>query len=171
MILREEEDGDTSVVHVGVCLCSVDSTPFTTFDAVGDARVYEGDLGMQRAGQLLRQLQVDVPRCDVRIDGRRERNPITVLIKSPFPRMSTQAVFAPVLEWFIHKDVLVQEHQADRSMRIDVCTAESSMTVTKRFRLLRILDEEYVCDTTVTIYAQCSSNVLIVSNDPEAIVM
>jgi hypothetical protein len=141
------------------------STPFTTSDIVLNAKAYDDDLGMKRYGEVFRQLQVDVPRCNVIVDGNLVTDANTIYRKAPFPRMSTQAVFAPVLEWLMSNGVMASEHSLNRSLLVDIDTKELTMSITKRFRLLSI-HGFHICNTIVNIHVHSPSNMLVISNCP-----
>jgi hypothetical protein len=141
------------------------STPFTTSDIVLNAKAYDDDLGMKRYGEVFRQLQVDAPRCNVIVDGDIVTDANTIYRKAPFPRMSTQAVFAPVLEWLMSNGVMASEHSFNRSLLVDIDTKELTMSITKRFRLLSI-HGFYICNTIVNIHVHSPSNMLVISNCP-----
>lgn len=142
------------------------SAPFTTSDILLNAKAYDDDLGMKRYGEVFRQLQRDVPRCDVRIDGRPSADANTVYRKSPYPRMCTQAVFAPVLEWLMRNDVMASELPVRRTLQVEIDTNELTMSITKHFRLLATKHEVPVCTTMINIYVHSPSNRLVISNNP-----
>lgn len=141
------------------------STPFTTSDIVLDAKAYDDDLGMKRYGEVFRQLQVDVPRCSIVVDGNIVTDANTVYRKAPFPRMSTQAVFAPVLEWLLANGVMAAEHSCKRPLYINIDTKELTMSIIKCFRLLT-KHGLHMCDTIINIHVHSPSNMLIISNCP-----
>lgn len=156
----------TNLVHVEMgrhrwCkLC-----PFVTTDMVLNARVYDSDLGMRRVAEIYKQLQQDVPRCNVSVDGTSTTDADEVYRAAPFPRMSTQAVFAPVLEWFMSQNVVAAEQSPPKTLHVHIDTRELTMCIVKPFRLLS-LQGRALCSTIVTIHVHRPSNILVVSNCP-----
>jgi hypothetical protein len=141
------------------------STPFTTSEIILNADEYDNDLGMRRNEDIFRQLQIDVPRSSVTVDGEFVTDANIVYRKSPFPRMSTQAVFAPILEWLMTNNVMVSEHSFYKSFILKIDTNERTMSITKKFRFLST-NALYICDTTISIYVHLPSNMLVICNCP-----
>lgn len=94
---------------------------------------YEGDLGMRRARAVRKQLDLDVPRSVVHVCGTRVWSANEVLLRARHPRMCTQAVLAPVLEWFARQNVIA--HEIGAPMHVDV--SPPTTTVRKRLGLLQ----------------------------------
>ena len=109
----------------------------------GDAEVvlslgdYERDLGMPLEAQVRRQLEVDLPRCVVRLDGARTRSADAVLGATAHPRLCTQAVVAPVLEWLLHAGWIAHElgDGAAAPLAVDVARHGATTRATKRLGL------------------------------------
>jgi len=70
---------------------------------------FDADLGMRTRHALRRQLEVDLERSDVRCGDRRIVDASELLRITAWPRLCTQAVLAPVLEWFLYAGWLVYE--------------------------------------------------------------
>jgi hypothetical protein len=68
-------------------------------DFVLDLKKYDSDLGMKTTESVLKQLSLDLSRCNVTMYGTRILSPHTLLRCTSYPRMCTQAVMAPVVEW------------------------------------------------------------------------
>ena len=103
-------------------------------DIILESKVYDADLGMPRAAQVQKQLRLDVPRCNVRVDGVETTDWQDVWKSTIYPRMCTQAVLAPVLEWFAKSGILVCETRS----RMDVSVfRNTSMKIEKKLRLMR----------------------------------
>lgn len=140
-------------------------SPLASSEIVMKAKLYDDDLGMKRHGELYRQLRRDIPRCKVLIDGYGEANVATVHRKAPFPRMCTQAVYAPVLEWLLSNKITAFEHPLHRTFLIEIDTAELTMSLTKHFRYVST-NGMHICDTLVNIHVHAPSDLLVVSNCP-----
>ena len=85
-----------------------------------DAATFNADLGMPREQDVVRQLRVDLPRCQARVDGVRTCDAQAVLTHTVHPRMCTQAAFAPVLEW-VHATGRIA-HEIGQPLHVDVTT-------------------------------------------------
>ena len=81
---------------------------------------FDADLGMRSNYDVIRQLQLDVPRCSMRVNGQTNSDWRDVWRTAIYPRMCTQAVFAPVIEWFMHLNFLVHELSNKASAVFDV---------------------------------------------------
>ena len=77
--------------------------------AVLPLRAFQRDLGLRTRRALRKQLELDVPRSCVWIDGTRTLSVDEVLASTRAPRLCTQAVLAPVVEWFLREDMLLHE--------------------------------------------------------------
>ena len=71
--------------------------------------IFDKDLGMQTKQQMLRQLAVDLPRSRVFLHGQRTLDPRQVLREAMCPRLCTQAVMAPFVEWAVYSGYLLVE--------------------------------------------------------------
>jgi hypothetical protein len=79
------------------------------------------DVGMRTRGDLRRQLRVDLPRSVVSVRGARARRPEDVLRHAMHPRLCTQAVLAPPLEWLILQGMVAHEVEGGSfPMSVDV---------------------------------------------------
>ena len=96
-------------------------------------RSYGLSLGMWRTSQLKRQLEVDLPRSDVHgSDGERITSADGVTSATPFGRFCTQAVCAPVLEWFLEAGLHAREMPTGHHpLRVRI-SKDGGVTVTKR---------------------------------------
>jgi hypothetical protein len=88
-----------------------------------------------------------------------------------FPRMCTQAVFAPVVEWLLHNALLPVEDSRRRVLTVEIDTREGTMRLTKHFRLLHAYAScrgEAGCHAAVaiTIYVHARTNLLTISAAP-----
>lgn len=106
-------------------------------DVVMSLGDYERDLGMPSAAQVRRQLEVDLPRCDVRVDGVRARCADAVLRATAHPRLCTQAVVAPVVEWLLHAGWIAHEPggAASAPLAVEVTTSGAATRASKRLGL------------------------------------
>lgn len=139
-------------------------SPLVESEIVLSACRYDLDLGMRDRGQITQQLRIDIPRCVVMMDKRHIRHSEPVYSKSPFPRMATQAVFAPVLEWFHDNRLLAQG--ARSPLHIDIDTRSDTMCITKSFHLFHYNTGEHVADTCVQIHSCRSNDMLVIWNHP-----
>lgn len=103
---------DTCRVHIArVCDPSL-WPPFCggNVELIVPRRSYDAYLGMRRASQLKKQLDIDIPRSDVRApNGERIYTSDAVLAVTPHARFCTQAVCAPILEWFMRSELFARE--------------------------------------------------------------
>lgn len=139
--------------------------PLCINDIILSSNVYDVDLGMRRIDDIKRQLRVDVPRCNVSIDGVHTIDHNIVYRRAPYPRMSTQAVMAPVVEWFIQNDIVAREATHNRTMSVRIDTRFHTMDIKKHLQLF-CWDGTYLCDVDVNIHANKTSNTVIVSSRP-----
>lgn len=88
---------------------------------------------MRRAHELSKQLTIDLPRSDVRgPDGARVWNADDVLRDTPHGRFCTQAVCAPILEWFMNAGLHAREIPIGyHPLRVRILSC-GSVKVTKR---------------------------------------
>ena len=70
---------------------------------------YDGDLGMRTRAAVRRQLEADVPRSLVLIDGSQAKGAADVVRAASHPRMCTQAVLAPPVEWLMRAGLVAHE--------------------------------------------------------------
>lgn len=126
------------------------------------AKAFDSDLGMPSRSNVLRQLEVDLPRCVVTMDGRRTFDALDAMRRCPFPRMATQAVLAPVVEWFVSNDVVVHEDPENRAMSVEVDTARRGVLVKKSF-VARDWSGEFLTRVRVRVDVSAPSDAVIVS--------
>lgn len=90
--------------------CDIDlDTTSPRDEYVFPLKLYESQLGMASTSGVLRQLCLDVPRSLVYVDGKRVTMGEEILHRCFLPRFCTQTVFAPVVEWFVKKDIILHE--------------------------------------------------------------
>lgn len=70
---------------------------------------YDSDLGMRTRKDVYRQLEADVPRCEVWVDGVRAHTAAEVWRRTLYPRLCTQAVLAPPVEWLLRTGWVAHE--------------------------------------------------------------
>lgn len=97
---------------------------------------YDINLGMRSYAAVLKQLAVDLPRSCVLVNGRRTENPLDVLKQTRWPRMCTQAVFAPPLEWLLHEGYSIFEPKLPRSPMY-ACVDSGTVRARKRVDLFK----------------------------------
>lgn len=103
---------------------------------------YDGQLGMRTRRAVQRQLCADLPRSHVTIDGRRVVEAQDALARVRRPRLLTQAVLAPPVEWLLRAGFVAHELPASaplgsRRMRVDVRDGGRWVHVRKLFRVRR----------------------------------
>lgn len=91
---------------------------------------YDSDLGMRTRASVRRQLAADVPRSVVLVDGRRARTAAEVLRRATHPRLCTQAVLAPPVEWLLTQTGMVAR-EVGCPMVVEV-TARGDVRVRKK---------------------------------------
>lgn len=133
-------------------------------DIVVAADAFERDLGMPHFLDVVRQLHVDLPRSTVLNQwGYRLCRPEAVVASTSHSRCCTQAVFAPVVEWFLHSDVTAcTARRSDGAMRADV-RAGGDVTAAVSFYL-----REYDAEVRVAVEASRAHAVVSVS-DPQPV--
>ena len=118
---------------------------------------YDADLGMRTRAAVHRQLQVDVPRSIVMIDGDRTGDALDVYRTVSHPRLCTQAVLAPPLEWLIRSGVMIHELRGGIfPMVVDV--KGSLIRVCKRLGMQykQCLDDDEPTNTTPVDICVCA---------------
>ena len=131
---------------------------FGTSEAVFLLSSYDADLGMKRRAEVKRQLELDVPRTRVRINGVPTSCWKEVYRHTRFPRMCTQAVLAPVVEWFRNEGVFMFERRTPMYIDID----HGRITVRKLLGL-KMLDGLPIGNAHVTIQAAGTNAVISVT--------
>jgi hypothetical protein len=94
---------------------------------------YDADLGMRTRQDVYRQLTADVPRCEVWVEGVRATSVDDVWRRVAYPRMCTQAVLAPPVEWLMRHGWVAYEVGAPMVVE---CRGKS-VEVRKRLGLMR----------------------------------
>jgi len=119
-LLSTEEDADAdgwvvvlSSPHLGDRLLREGTVRLPTLDL-------DRNLGMEGMDAVQRQLRVDLPRSVVRLRGLRTTDPRSVMNRSRFPRICTQASLAPPVEWLMRCGVVAHELGAQYPLVVDV---------------------------------------------------
>jgi hypothetical protein len=103
---------DVSYIHA-TRVCAPERWPLYSggnVELIVPRQCYDTYLGMRHAHELSKQLTIDLPRSDVRgPDGARVWNADDVLRVTPHARFCTQAVCAPILEWFMNAGLYARE--------------------------------------------------------------
>lgn len=151
---------NVSYIHA-VRVCAPDRWPPYSggnVELIVPRRSYDTYLGMRRAHELSKQLTVDLPRSDVRgPDGARVWNADDVLRVTPHARFCTQAVCAPILEWFMNAGFYAREiPTGHHPMRVRIFPC-GGVTVTKRLM---------VGMSIVEIGAFVTTDVVVLSSNP-----
>ena len=126
---------DVSYIHATRVCAPERWPPYSggSVELIVPRRCYDAYLGMRRAHELTKQLSIDLPRSDVRgPDGERVWTPDDVVRHTSHGRFCTQAVCAPILEWFMNAGLYAREipmGQHPLRVRIFPC---GSVKVTKR---------------------------------------
>ena len=123
--------------------------PLEQKDIVIPLSVYDADLGIQSRSSIKRQLQIDVPRSHVTINGVRTTSWVDVYRHAKHPRMCTQAVLAPVVEWFIKCGIVMYERRSPMQVNIE----KGKISILKTLGL-RSWDNNHMGDTDVCIHAE-----------------
>ena len=103
-------------------------------DFVLPAPAYDADLGMARPDQVKRQLRLDVPRSEVVVNDVPTACWRSVYRTALYPRMCTQAVLAPIVEWVLQRGLCAYELPGP--LRVSV--TPTMTRVTKRLGLTPI---------------------------------
>ena len=100
------------------------------------------DLGMDTSRALQKQLDVDLPRSYVLVDGRRAIAPSEVMRATHLGRFCTQAVLAPPVEWLLLRMGLIA-HEPPSSLPMIAVVAEAGrrVHVSKRLALREWMSE------------------------------
>lgn len=123
-ILKKIEEGKE--MRDMVCVVSArqalpnDWTRYTSCDITASLAAYERDLGFASHMSVQKQLEIDVPRSVVVVDGRRVRCGDAVWRATAHPSLCTQAVVAPAIEWMMASGVHVHELRGHNPLIVDV---------------------------------------------------
>ena len=123
---------------------------------------YDSDLGMKTSILVKKQLCIDIPRCYTYIDDILTHDALKVFLLSPYPRMNTQAVFAPIVEWFVFHNILLHEHPFHKGMIAKINTKENSIKIWKHVRLI-MWDGSQICNARIVIDVHHPSDSLLIS--------
>lgn len=125
-------------------------------------RAYDADLGMRTRGALRRQLDVDLPRSVVLVRGRRARTAGEVCAAASHPRLCTQAVLAPPVEWLVRAGVVA--HEPEEGRRPMVVEADGAITrVRKRLGLRSAEGGEALGVMDVGVHADAAHDAVVVT--------
>ena len=135
---------DTCYVYASRSAATHHWPPYTGghVELIVPRRSYEASLGMRRDSDVTKQLNLDLPRSDVRdSEGRRLLEATQVHDATPYGRFCTQAVCAPILEWFMHAGLFAREVQTGHHpMRVRILPC-GGLLVSKRLHVgLGIVD-------------------------------
>ena len=130
-------------------------SPLESKEIVLSLSSYDAGLGMNTRSSVKRQLRLDVPRSRVTIEGVPTTSWEEVYRSVRHPRMCTQAVLAPVVEWFRDDGVMLFERHSP--MRVNIERGE--ITVRKKLGL-RTLDYIYLGDVDISV-STGGSNVFV----------
>lgn len=119
---------------------------------------YEADLGMRTRGALQRQLAVDVPRCHVVVGDARVcdgEDPVwTTRVRHP--RLCTQAVLAPPVEWLMRAGAVA--HECKHRMEVYVSADGADVEV---FKTLGVwVDDERTGTAWVHVHTDAAHDVI-----------
>ena len=90
------------------------------WEAVTPLRAFEADLGMTARGEVRRQLERDLPRSVVLVDGRRVLDADAVLGATRLGRLCTQAALAPAVEQLLRAGLVAHERPYGGPMIVHV---------------------------------------------------
>lgn len=107
-----------------------------------DCFEFERDLGMESYEHIYKQLSNDLKRSIAICNGKRVKDPRVIFDNTFFPRLCTQSVFAPPLEWLIMSGCHMFERHPPRPFVINIAR---NLSVWKQFRAIRDDEETNVC--------------------------
>lgn len=126
---------DVSYIHATRVCAPERWPPYSggSVELIVPRRCYDAYLGMRRAHELSKQLTIDLPRSEVHgPDGARVWNADDVIRDTPHGRFCTQAVCAPILEWFMNAGLYAREIPTGyHPLRVRILSC-GSVKVTKR---------------------------------------
>ena len=129
-------------------------------DIVLPVSSYDADLGMRTRSAIKKQLQLDVPRAQVTVDGIPRPTWTDVYRVAPHPRLCTQAVLAPIVEWFHRNGLMLHETRTPLRLKIH----GGHITVHKRLRVCEASTLASLGEVSVTVHAGHSDVVVSVSH-------
>lgn len=124
---------------------------------------YDADLGMRTRAAIKKQLQLDVPRAQVTVDGISRPTWTDVYRAAPHPRLCTQAVLAPIVEWFHRNGLMLHETRTPLRLKIH----GGQITVHKRLKVCEASTLTSLGEVSVTVHAGQSDVVVSVSHSAE----
>lgn len=131
-----------------------------------DARAYTRDLGMPTAMAVWRQLRVDLPRCELTLDGQPVREAWRVGRGASHPALCTQAALAPPCEWLLRSGYVACEPRPPAPMRVEA--SRHCVVVRKRLALRGFDDGDAAGCVAVTLCAAGAHLLLTVRAEPAA---
>lgn len=163
---EEEEDGSSSCVAVeSGPLPSMNTlllSPVRECEVVLPLREYDSDLGMRTRRAVRRQLDVDLPRSVVMVRGRRASTSSDVVSSASHPRLCTQAVLAPPVEWMIRAGAVAHEPEEGRWPM--VVEADGAITrVRKRLGIRCCESGERMGEVDVHVHADALHGAVVVT--------
>jgi hypothetical protein len=163
---EEEEDGSSSCVAVeSGPLPSMNTlllSPVRECEVVLPLREYDSDLGMRTRRAVRRQLDVDLPRSVVMVRGRRASTSSDVVSSASHPRLCTQAVLAPPVEWMIRAGAVAHEPEEGRWPM--VVEADGAITrVRKRLGIRCYESGERIGEVDVHVHADALHGAVVVT--------
>jgi hypothetical protein len=93
----------------------------SAWEVVLPLQEYDQDLGMRTRAAIRKQLDRDLPRSDVLLHtGKAVTKACDLLRLTSYPRLCTQAVLAPPLEWLLEADLVAHELPRKEPMRVRI---------------------------------------------------
>ena len=109
--------------------------PDAPVDVVLPLAAYDADLGMRTRSEVHRQLERDLPRSRVvGDDGTLIQTATAVRARTTHARFCTQAVMAPVVEWFLRSGLMTLEGGRPLEVEVD---RRGHIVARKRLRVVR----------------------------------
>ena len=119
------------------------------------------DLGMRTRRELRKQLQLDLPRSIVSVEGMRVGKVDDVLQAALHPRICTQAALAPPLEWLLPHGLLAHEVGGGAFPMMADVDENGVVTVTKRLGIRKWGHTQSPCGH-VTICIKAYAEVVVI---------
>jgi len=139
--------------------------PYTRGESVGvllHTKVVNKDLGMNRMKDLKRQLEVDLPRSTVLVEGvGRALHPSHVLRSASYPKFCTQACLAPAVEWLLVSGFIAKDDT--REGMVARVQKDGSVEVKKP---LSLLDGRTFLSSRVCVTVSEGEGLTLISVDP-----
>lgn len=128
-------------------------------DCVFSLAAYEADLGMKTRLAVRRQLDVDLPRSLVHVQGKRVLTSPEVLRATSHPKLCTQAVLAPVVEWYLNAQIVA--YDAREPMHVSIDYGGTQVQIVKKLGL-RTWSGHILGTAHVTMVADAVHNSLVI---------